>query len=86
MIVARRAERLNQLAAELAPTPVTVIATDLTDPEAPARMRETVEREHGGRLHMLVNNAGAAWRGTFGDTGWANVQRHMELNSRLRCV
>ena len=29
---------------------------------------------------MLVNNAGAAWRGSFGETGYANVQRHMELN------
>ncbi|MBW3608131.1 MAG: SDR family NAD(P)-dependent oxidoreductase, partial [Actinobacteria bacterium] len=28
----------------------------------------------------LVNNAGAAWRGTFGDKGWENVRRHMELN------
>jgi short-subunit dehydrogenase len=42
-------------------------------------VRETVEREHGA-LHMLVNNAGAAWRGAFGDTGWANVERHMKLN------
>jgi short-subunit dehydrogenase len=80
VIVARRQERLDRLAVELAPTPVTVIATDLTDSAAPARVREVIEREHGGRLHMLVNNAGAAWRGTFGDTGWANVQRHMELN------
>ncbi len=39
-----------------------------------------LEREHGGRLHLLVNNAGAAWRGTFGETGWANVERHMRLN------
>jgi short-subunit dehydrogenase len=38
-----------------------------------------VEREHG-ELHLLVNNAGAAWRGTFGETGWANLERHMKLN------
>ena len=80
VLVARRRERLEQLAAELAPSPVTAIAADLTEPEAPARVREVIEREHGGQLHLLVNNAGAAWRGTFGDTGWANVQRHMELN------
>jgi short-subunit dehydrogenase len=31
-------------------------------------------------LHLLVNNAGAAWRGRFAETGWANVDRHMQLN------
>ena len=32
------------------------------------------------RLHLLVNNAGAAWRGSFAESGYANVRRHMELN------
>ena len=41
--------------------------------------REVVAREHG-ELHLLVNNAGAAWRGRFGETGWANVKRHMKLD------
>ena len=27
-----------------------------------------------------MNNAGAAWRGTFGETGWENLERHMKLN------
>ena len=57
----------------------TVIAADLTDPDAPARVREAVEAEHG-ELHMLVNNAGASWRGRFADAGWANVERHMKLD------
>ncbi len=57
-----------------------MIAIDLTEPDAPARVREVVEREHGGELHMLVNNAGAAWRGKFADKGWENVERHMKLN------
>jgi short-subunit dehydrogenase len=39
----------------------------------------TVEAEHG-RLDLLVNNAGGAWRGSFEESGWANVKRHMELN------
>jgi short-subunit dehydrogenase len=39
-----------------------------------------VEAEHGGRLDLLVNNAGAAWRGKFAEGGWENVKRHMELN------
>ena len=57
-----------------------MVALDLTDDDAPARVREILEREHGGRLHLLVNNAGAAWRGSFADTGWDNVERHMKLN------
>jgi short-subunit dehydrogenase len=57
----------------------TVIAADLTDAGAPDQIREQVERQHGA-LNMLVNNAGAAWRGTFADTGWENVEKHMKLN------
>ena len=52
---------------------------DLTDVDAPERVRAHVA-EHGGRLTLLVNNAGAAWRGTFAEGGHANVHRHMELN------
>ena len=77
ILVARREDRLRELAAELGGADV--IAADLTDPDAPARIAERVEGEHG-RLDLLVNNAGAAWRGTFGNGGWENVRRHMELN------
>jgi short-subunit dehydrogenase len=77
VLVARREERLRALAEELGGA--TVIAVDLTEPDAPERVREIVEREHG-ELHLLVNNAGAAWRGGFSETGWANVERHMKLN------
>jgi uncharacterized protein len=77
VLVARRAERLEVLAAELGGA--TVIAADLTDPEAAGQIAAAVESEHG-RLDLLVNNAGAAWRGRFGDTGAEGVQRHMELN------
>jgi short-subunit dehydrogenase len=77
VLVARREERLNRLAGELGGA--LVIAADLTDPAAPATIADRVTREHGA-LHLLVNNAGAAWRGTFSDTGWENVDRHMRLN------
>jgi short-subunit dehydrogenase len=78
VLVARRESRLRQLAGELGGA--TVIAADLTEPDAPNHVRQIVERDHGGELHLLVNNAGAAWRGTFAEKGWANVERHMKLN------
>jgi short-subunit dehydrogenase len=77
VLVARRTERLEALAHDVGGA--TVIPADLTDPATPARVRETVEGEHG-ELHLLVNNAGARWQGEFGDTGWENVDRHMRLN------
>lgn len=79
LLVARRAERLETLATELddaLPLPL-----DLTSPDAPARAAEAVE-ERFGRLDLLVNNAGSAWRAAFGDPdgGYENVRRTMELN------
>jgi|SRR5579884_2937223 len=77
VLVARREDRLRRLADELGGA--TVIAADLLEPGAPKRISETVEREHG-RLDLLVNNAGAAWRASFAEGGWENVERHMKLN------
>jgi uncharacterized protein len=77
VLVARREDRLRALAAELGGA--TVIGVDLVDGDAPQRIASVVEEEHG-RLDLLVNNAGAAWRGRFGEAGWENVRRHMELN------
>ena len=78
VLVARREERLRELAGSL-PAPATWIAADLTEDDAPARVRAHLE-EHYGRLDLLVNNAGASWRGTFAEEGYANVHRTMELN------
>jgi short-subunit dehydrogenase len=78
VVVARREDRLRALAAELGPT-ASYVAADLTDDDAPERIRAHVQ-ERGGRLTLLVNNAGASWRGTFAEKGYANVKRHMELN------
>jgi short-subunit dehydrogenase len=80
VLVARREERLAALAARLPGGPHTSVPVDLTDDDAPARVRAHVEAEHGGRLDVLVNNAGAAWRATFAEGGWENVRRTMELN------
>jgi len=77
VLVARREDRLRALADELGGA--TVIAVDLTHPDAPGRVRDVVADEHG-ELHLLVNNAGASWRGRFGEAGWRNVRRHIELD------
>lgn len=79
VLVARRGERLERLAADL-PCPATWLATDLIEADAPARVRAHLEEHHGGRLDCLVNNAGAAWRATFAEGGWENVRKTMELD------
>ncbi|HWH45250.1 MAG TPA: SDR family NAD(P)-dependent oxidoreductase [Thermoleophilaceae bacterium] len=77
VLVARREERLRKLADELGGA--TVVACDITEADAPARIRQAVEAEHG-RLDLLVNNAGSAWRGTLLDMGPDGMERHMRLN------
>jgi short-subunit dehydrogenase len=58
---------------------VTWVAVDLVDEHAPERIRQHVLERHG-RLDLLVNNAGAAWRARFADGGYENVRRTMEIN------
>ena len=78
VLVARRRDRLELLANQLGGA--TVVAVDLTDPAAPEAVREAIETQHRGELHLLVNNAGARWAGSFADSGWENVERHMKIN------
>jgi short-subunit dehydrogenase len=81
LLVARREDRLRELAASL--PDAGHVAVDLTAEDAPARVREAVEERFGGALHLLVNNAGASERAAFGDDehgGWENVRRTMALN------
>lgn len=78
ILVARREDRLRALAESL-PCKATYVVADLTEADAPERVRAHVA-QHGGRLSLLVNNAGGAWRGGFGEAGYANVHRHMEIN------
>jgi uncharacterized protein len=77
VLLARRRERLEALAAELGGA--TVIAADLLDPATPAMVAERVEAEHG-RLDLLVNVAGVGGRGAFGDIGWAGMEQAMATN------
>jgi uncharacterized protein len=83
VLVARREERLRALAASLGPTldaeRVSFLACDLVDNDAPERIRAHVTERHG-RLDLLVNNAGAAWRKPFAEGGYENVRRTMAIN------
>ncbi|HWA53148.1 MAG TPA: SDR family NAD(P)-dependent oxidoreductase, partial [Solirubrobacterales bacterium] len=71
ILVARREDRLRALAESL-PCKASYLAADLTEADAPQRVLPHVEKQ-GGRLTLLVNNAGASWRGTFAEGGHANV-------------
>ncbi len=86
VLVARREQRLRDLAAELGSTAAvsgdrraSFLAVDLLDDDAPARIRDHV-LDHHGRLDLLVNNAGAAWRASFAEGGYENVKRTMAIN------
>ena len=78
VLVARREERLRELAGEIGGA--TIVACDLTAADAPGQVREAVEQHHGGRLDLLVNNAGRGGRGDFAEIGYAGVARTMALN------
>ena len=81
VLVARREEKLRELCTSL--RDASYVAVDLTEDDAPARIRAEVEQRFGGHLDLLVNNAGASKRAEFGDRengGYANVRRIMALN------
>ncbi|HMD56432.1 MAG TPA: SDR family NAD(P)-dependent oxidoreductase [Solirubrobacteraceae bacterium] len=79
VLIGRREERLRALARSIGEERSDVLALDLLEDEAPARVREHLLERHG-RLDLLVNNAGAAWRARFAEGGYANVRRTMEIN------
>jgi short-subunit dehydrogenase len=79
VLIGRRTEPLAEVARAIGETRAEPLALDLLDEDAPARVRDHVRERHG-RLDLLVNNAGAAWRAPFAEGGYANVRRTMEIN------
>ncbi len=78
VLVARREERLRQLAEALTQehgVSVQVLAGDLADPETPQRLFGALAGR-GIQIDMLVNNAGYGVPGKFGDASW---QQHRDF-------
>jgi uncharacterized protein len=81
LLVARRADRLGALADELRTSHgvrVEVLAIDLTDPDAPARIVDFAD-ERGLDVDVLVNNAGMSSSGAFADATWPALAGELQL-------
>jgi uncharacterized protein len=80
-LVARREDRLKDLAAEMKAkngVDSLVIPADLSRPGEPERIVAEIEKA-GRQIDGLVNNAGAGQPGYFTETGWADQARFLEL-------
>jgi hypothetical protein len=76
-LVARRADRLTALAAEL--RDAHAIPCDLADPEAPRAVVDAV-LEHYGRVDVVVNNAGVQHTAPATDVPMEEFRRVLALN------
>ncbi|WP_437206815.1 SDR family NAD(P)-dependent oxidoreductase [Planctomicrobium sp. SH664] len=82
ILVARREERLRELAEELQQkyqTQSTVICLDLSEPSAPARLFEMIQAS-GKQVDVLVNNAGFGQSGNFFDISLERQVQMVQLN------
>lgn len=82
LLVARRQERLAELAVELereGGVSVKTIAVDLAAPDGPEKLMAEV-RVRGLHVETLINNAGFGARGAFADIDLAEQKRMVALN------
>ncbi len=81
ILVARRADRLGEVAAEVAKLGrrAVTVAGDVTDPSVRRNAIEAARRELGG-LDILINNAGIAAHGRFEDADPGRLRPIMEVN------
>ncbi len=81
VVLARRAERLAELAASLADAPgkVESVAGDIADAATRVAAIERVHTAFGG-LDLLVNNAGIGAMGTFAEADETRLRKLMEVN------
>ncbi|MCC2638480.1 MAG: short-chain dehydrogenase [Moraxellaceae bacterium] len=81
LLVARRAERLQALAAELSSqhgVRCDVFAADLNDAAAPAAIFGFAEQQ-GISIDVLINNAGLSGKTAFADTPWSTLAAELQL-------
>jgi short-subunit dehydrogenase len=83
VLVARRRDRLETLAADLrAGTPgctVRVLPADLADANAPAAVADELQRD-GVAVDLLINNAGFGWIGRFTKQDASNAAGQIAVN------
>ena len=82
VIVARRAQKLNNLKKEIENrygTQVKVIAKDLTQPEAPKEIYDEITQA-GIQIDVLINNAGFGGHGKFHERAWEQDLSMINLN------
>jgi short-subunit dehydrogenase len=81
VLVARRRERLEQLADEIRQKSAVrceVIAADLGLPDAPRQIHAEVEAR-GLTVDFLVNNAGLSGNGAFVETPWSELASEIQV-------
>ncbi|MAI69742.1 MAG: glucose dehydrogenase [Rhodopirellula sp.] len=81
--IARRADRIHQWHASSPLSGfggVTPIAGDITKREVRSTIRSTIETHHGGKLDLLVNNAGIGGIGRFSQATPDRLRQIMEVN------
>ncbi|MFN7784636.1 MAG: SDR family NAD(P)-dependent oxidoreductase [Lysobacterales bacterium] len=85
ILLARRQDRLEQLAESLRPqVPVEILTADLGDPSAPGRIVEAL-RERGLEVEGLVNNAGYGLPGAFHVPDWEQHARFLQVMVTAVC-
>ena len=77
VLVARRKDRLDELAKELGNA--RAVAIDLSKPNAAAKLMADIE-EHGETVDLLVNNAGFGLIGRFAELGAKRERQMIDLN------
>ncbi len=80
VLVARRQERLEEVAAEIraAGGRADVFDADLTSAEEREAVIEFVRSV--GELDVLINNAGFGWHGWFDQMGWQQAEEMLHIN------
>lgn len=79
-LVARRAERLQEMAAN-SPIPVVALSMDLTDPASYEELANRLRAEKPA-VRLLINNAGVGELDDMRDSDWATQCRMVDLNCR----